>query len=143
MKGTIMATERVFTKEERAELLSNPYTLYITEHGKICFTFEFKQFVWQEIQNGLSPKRVFEKAGYDYKLIGYSRGDRYVENVKAEGNSEAGLIDKTPKTAHKNFTKKHSQAAIKELQDRVLYLEAQIDFLKKIAHLDKMNELEK
>ena len=135
--------KHVFTTEERNELLSNPFTLYITEKDKVQFSFAFKQFVWQEIQNGLTPKRIFEKAGYDYKIVGYARGQRYVDKVKAEGNSETGLVDKTPKVANKGLTKKHSQAAIKELQDRVLYLEAQIDFLKKIAQMEKIHELKK
>lgn len=135
--------KHVFTTEERNELLSNPFTLYITEKDKVQFSFAFKQFVWQEIQNGLTPKRIFEKAGYDYKIVGYARGQRYVDRVKAEGNSETGLVDKTPKVANKGLTKKQSQAAIKELQDRVLYLEAQIDFLKKIAQMEKIHELKK
>lgn len=135
--------KHAFTTEERNELLSNPFTLYISESNFVKFTFEFKQFVWQEVQNGLKPKQIFEKAGYNYKLIGNARGQRYVYRVRDEGNSKTGLIDNTPKVTNKGLTKKQSQAAIKELQDRVLYLEAQIDFLKKIAQMEKMHELEK
>ena len=128
-----------FTVEERSELLSNPFTLYITENSVVRFTFAFKQFVWQELQNGLKPKQIFEKAGYDYKLIGGARGQKYVYKVRNEGTSETGLIDTTPKSGNRGFSKKQAQAAIKELQDRVIYLEAQISFLKKIAQMEKMH----
>lgn len=135
--------KHMFTEEERNELLSNPFTLCITDSGFVKFTFAFRQFVWQELQNGLKPKQIFEKAGYDYKLIGNARGQKYVYRTMDEGMSETGLIDKTPKPSNKDFSKKQTKAAIKELQDRVIYLEAQIDFLKKIAQMEKMHESKK
>lgn len=136
-------SNRPFTDEQRTELLTNPYTHSISDSNAIKFTFEFKQYVWEQLQNGLKPKEIFQNAGYDYNALGKTRVHHYVNTVRLEGHSQEGLHDTTPKASQKAFKKTQDKAAIKELQGRVYHLEQQIEFLKKIALLDKMNESEK
>lgn len=136
-----MKNQRIYSEEEKAIILSNPYTLSVTDGGGVKFTFDFKIYVWGELQKGRKPKQIFEAAGYDYYMLGPRVALRYATKVRAEGNSETGLKDSTPKYARKNeFRKIQDHAAIKELQERVIYLEQEIEFLKKISILESMEK---
>ena len=54
--------------------------------------------------------------------------------IRLEAASEKGLQE--PKPARKNTpAKKHASTQIKELEERIMILEQQIDFLKKSRHL--------
>ena len=53
-----------FTDEEKAELLSNPFTFQVTD-CKITFTLAFKQLVLDQINKpGMSAAKILQKAGY-------------------------------------------------------------------------------
>ena len=123
-----------FTDEERAELLSNPYTSRVTE-CKVVFTLEFKRFVLCEINKpGMTTDKVFQKAGYRPGLFTTRMKHSVVNRIRAEASSEEGLQE--PKPVRKNTpAKKQTSTQIKELEERIMILEQQIDFLKKSRHL--------
>ena len=123
-----------FTDEERAELLSNPYTFRVTECN-VVFTLAFKRFVLSEIDKpGMSSTKVFQKAGYRLELFSGHRRRHLVQRIRKEAASEEGLQE--PKPVRKNTpVKKHASTQIKELEERIQILEQQIDFLKKSRHL--------
>lgn len=123
-----------FTDEERAELLSNPYTFCVSD-CKVVFTLAFKQFVLREIDKpGMTSARVFQKAGYRRELFSDVQRRYTVRAIRLEAASEKGLQE--PKPARKNTpAKKHASTQIKELEERIMILEQQIDFLKKSRHL--------
>ena len=123
-----------FTDEERAELLSNPYTFYVTD-CKVVFTLAFKQFVLREIdQPGMTFAKIFQKAGYRRELFSDAQRQYTVKAIRLEAASEEGLLEPNP-VRKKLPVKKHTSTQIKELEERVLILEQQIDFLKKSRHL--------
>lgn len=123
-----------FTDEERAELLSNPYTSRVSD-CRVVFTLAFKRFVLSEIAKpGMTSAKVFQKAGYRPGLLTARTKQSVVNRIRAEAASEKGLQE--PKPARKDApAKKQTSAQIRELEERILILEQQIDFLKKSRHL--------
>ena len=123
-----------FTDEERAELLSNPYTFCVSD-CKVVFTLAFKQFVLREIdQPGMTFAKIFQKAGYRRELFSDAQRQYTVKAIRLEAASEEGLLEPNP-VRKKLPVKKHTSTQIKELEERIMILEQQIDFLKKSRHL--------
>ena len=135
-----MSSTHRFTEEERAELLSNPYTARITDYMAV-FTLEFKQFVMDHIdQPGMSAAKVFRLAGYSDGLFTAKTKQYTVASIRKEAASEKGLQEPAPlKTPPSR--KKRNETEIRELQARVAILEQQVDFLKKSQLLKKMDQL--
>lgn len=129
-----------FTKEQIEILKHNPYTALISE-TRIYFTMEFKLFALKEIQNGLNSIKIFEKAGYEPTVLSKQRMYSTIKNIKREAASPEGLrpprgTKQAERFAKEELSKKKNSTAIKELQERIVYLEQEIEFLKKISLLD-------
>lgn len=128
---------RYYTDNEKTEILANPYTFRMTD-TQVFFTLEFKKFVVKEKQNGLSNRKIFEKAGYDNDFFSVDVRDGVVKRILTEYNSEEGLrAPQNPKYARTIAKKKHRETEIKELEARVDKLEKMIEFLKKTQFVDK------
>ena len=134
-----------FTKQQQELLMSNPYTAKVSAH-RLIFTLEFKKFAMRELQTSKCTNRmIFEKAGYDTELLGHERMKSLMRLIKAEAASPEGLREPKEGTREQNLerklkedlTKKKTDTAIRELQERVNHLEQQVEFLKKISSLRK------
>ena len=126
-----------YTEEEIRHLAGNPYTCSVTKTG-IRFTLDFKEFVMREVKAGNTSVKIFKKAGYDPETIGTKRIYSFVKHIKEEAASPNGLrptteYKKMKAFAAKQLEKEKESAAIKELQEQVVYLEQQVAFLKKIS----------
>lgn len=135
-----MATRDYFTDEEKAELLSNPYTARVSD-SRVIFTLAFKKFVIANIDKPkMNAPKIFVLAGYRKGLINAGTMRYTVSRIRAEAASAEGL--KEPKTV-KKYTprKKHTETEFKELQNRVTILEQQIEFLKKSQFLKEQEHL--
>lgn len=135
-----MSFRHRFTDEEKAELMSNPYTFRVTDF-KVVFTLAFKQFVLDEIDKpGMTSAKVFRKAGYRTDLLSGPQRLYCVNKIRSEAASKEGLQE--PKPIRRNHSvKKQSSTRIRDLEERVLVLEQQVDFLKKSRHLRKTGML--
>ena len=135
-----MATTHHFTNEERAALLSNPYTARITE-CKVTFTLAFKQLVMDNIDRpDMNARKVFRLAGYDDSLFTPNVRRYVVTAIRKEAASEKGLQEPHPLKSC-SHRKKHSETEFRELQERVSILEQQLSFLKKSQMLKKQDRL--
>lgn len=133
-----MASIHHYTDEERAELLSNPYTARITE-CTATFTLAFKQLVMDHIDlPGMTSRKVFRMAGYSDSLFTPEARRHIVRAIRKEAASEKGLQEPPPRKSC-NHRKKHSETEFRELQERVTILEQQISFLKKSQLLKKQD----
>ena len=144
MKGRIIMTDKKFTPEEMEELRKNKYVLNVTENV-ISYSLEFKQFVIKEAQKGLTSPEIFKKAGFDPDILGKPRIYGAVKHIKKQSKSPKGLRashgksdeERLAKFAKQDLEKKQTKAAIRELQNKIVHLEQQIEFLKKIQSLDE------
>ena len=130
-----------FTKEQKEALESNPFTLSVNDY-QIRFTVEFKKYLLAEREkNGTPWKEVFRKAGYDPEVLGKHRIDSITRAIKAEVNSPKGLHETTTvKKLNKDLERKQTQKAIQDLQNEVIRLQQQVEFLKKIQMLRILDE---
>lgn len=133
-----------FTPNQIEELKSNPFTLSVNEL-QIRFTVEFKKFLLAEREkNGTPWKEIFRKAGYDPETIGKDRMYAVIKAVRKQAASPEGLHETiTIKKLEKGNERKQTQMAIKQLQDEVIRLQQQVEFLKKIQMLKVLDEDEK
>lgn len=137
-----MNTNKIpFTQEQKEALQRNPFTLSVNDY-QIRFTVEFKKFLLSERKkNGTPWKEIFRKAGYDPDMFSQTRFDSIVRRIRKEAESSKGLHETaSSKTLLKKDERKQTQKAIKELQEEVLRLQQQVEFLKKIQMLKKLEE---
>lgn len=124
---------------DRKRLLRNKYVLRIMG-DRIFYTPEFKVYAVQESQKGRSPAEIFREAGVELSLFGpeYPKDTlkRWRKVHKSRGNE--GL--------HKSLQGKKSTGRPKKsynsddpesMKERIAYLEAENDFLKKLRALEE------
>jgi len=132
-----------FTQEQKEVLQKNPFTLSVNDY-QIRFTVEFKKFLLSEREkNGTPWKDILRKAGYDPDMFTKTRIDSIVRNIRMEAESPKGLHETTSsKALLKEDERKQTKKAIKELQEEILRLQQQVEFLKKIQMLKVLEENE-
>lgn len=138
-----MARKIPFTDEQIHILEQNMYTHSVSPQ-RISFTLEFKQFFLDQCRNHRkSTIEIFKAAGYDISFFSRDNLDAIKAHILKEADSETGLrvpkgLSTEQKTAAfeaKDLSKQKTDATIKELQERVVHLEKQVEFLKKISHI--------
>ena len=130
--------KKLFTKEQQAILMSNPYTLRVSEH-QIKFTLEFKRFILNELNKpGITVKKAMINAGYDPDILGTDRINGIVRGIRKQAASPKGLHEtgaSKSKLAEQDLSKKRTSAAIQELQRELLKTQQELAFVKKILQL--------
>jgi len=131
-----MENQHRFTEEEKVELLSNPYTARLAGN-RVIFTLAFKQFVMKCLEMpGMTSRKIFHQAGYADSLFTLRMRTYAIESIRREAASPEGLHEPTaPKRPAAK--KKTDEAEFRELQERVTFLEQQLQFLKKSQQLKK------
>ena len=71
-----------FTKEQLKKLQANPNVLSASE-TRIVYTTEFKQKFIEEYRQGLGPREIFIRAGFDVNALGYKRIERASDRWRA------------------------------------------------------------
>lgn len=132
-------TNKKFTQEEINIIRQNPYVLNVTP-CKITYTLVFKRFALEQAKQGLKSRQIFQKAGFDTEMLGAPRMTAALKTFKKQAASSEGLREpkgqskeeRLAKFAKEDFQKKHTKVAIRELQQKIVHLEQEIEFLKKI-----------
>ena len=122
-----------YTQKQIKELKSNPYTLQVSDK-RIFFTIEFKKIFWKKYQAGMSPKSIFKEMDYNLDYFGQKQIDSIVQRVKkealagefTEGYSRINRIKINEPSS--DITPQN----IKQMQNELLYLRQEVDFLKKV-----------
>lgn len=134
-----MSTTRKFTEDEITILQANPNIVAVTP-AKLTYSLEFKQKAVQEAaKKGMTAVKIFTQAGLTPELLGKPRIAAAMKSFKREAASPEGLHEPRGKSkearmeafAKENLAKKQTKTAIRELQDKIVHLEQQIEFLKK------------
>ena len=130
-----------FTPEQKEILQANPFTLFVDDNC-IRFTVEFKRYLLEEREkNGTPWKEVFRKAGYDPDILGEARITKIVSITRNQAASEKGLRETISKKHMVKLKEKQSdKKAIRDLQNEVIHLRQQVEFLKKIQMLKALEE---
>jgi len=132
-----MSTKK-FTLEEVALLKENPNLVNITT-STLSYSLSFKQKAIHAVGKGMTSIQFFSSEGLDPAILGKTRIYAAMKTFKKEAVSPKGLRETRGKScearmeafAKEDLAKKQTKTAIKELQDKVVHLEQQIEFLKK------------
>ena len=134
-----MGTSKKFTEAEIRTLAANPYTLAVTEN-RISFTLEAKRTILEQYGAGKSMRQVVKDLGYDPNVLGKGRLKSIAKNIQAESESEHGLHQGYIRTTKRKRLSAEEidelntdEASIIKLKNEVVYLRAEVEFLKKIS----------
>ncbi len=131
---------REYTAKQIKELGKNPYVFKVTKH-KIYYTVKFKEDFWISYQAGNAPRKILSDFGFDLDIFGQKQIDSLVQHIKKQALSGNGF------TEGENHTKRISVKAtaeeelsspqsIERIQNELLYLRQEVEFLKKIIIMD-------
>lgn len=125
-----------YTPKQIKELEANPYTLKVTKN-KLYFTIKFKEDFWINYQAGNAPRKILSDLGYDLEYFGQKQIDSIVQRIKKEALSGDGFREgenrerRIPMKAT-NREELSSPQSIERMQNELLYLRQEVEFLKKI-----------
>lgn len=131
------------TKEQQAILLKNPYVIKVSQTS-ITYSEEFKARFYHEYKDGNPPSVILRGMGFDPRVLGKKRIDRFVGNVRKHEVDNDDFHDRRKDSSGRprirDLTPKEK---ISRLEHQVQYLKQENEFLKKINHLEKKAEWEK
>ena len=125
-----------YTPKQIKKLEANPYTLKVTKN-KLYFTIKFKEDFWISYQAGNAPRKILSDLGYDLEYFGQKQIDSLVQRIKKEALSGNGFREgenrerRIPMKAT-NREELSSPQSIERMQNEILYLRQEVEFLKKI-----------
>ena len=137
-------TNQKFTQDEVEIIKQNPYVINACP-TKITYSLAFKKFAVEQSLKGIKSPEIFRSAGFDPEMLGKPRMYAALKKFKKEAASPEGLREPRGKSreeklaefAKSDLSKKQTKTAIRELQEKVIHLEQQIEFLKKIQSAGK------
>lgn len=134
-----MGVKKKFTEREIRALQANPYTLSVTEN-RISFTVDAKKKLLEMYGVGKSMRQSVIELGYDPEVLGHGRLKSIIKNIQAEAESENGLHQGYVRQAKRKQLSTEElnalgtdDASVIKLKNEVVYLRAEVEFLKKIS----------
>ena len=129
---------RKYTQKQIKELKSNSYTLKVDDQ-RIFFTIEFKKAFWTKYQAGMSPRVILKELNYSLDNFGQKQIDSIVQRIKKE--AMAGEFTEGYSRYNRMKVKEPSSDItpqnIKQMQNELLYLRQEVDFLKKVLKTEQ------
>ncbi len=131
--------KRPFTEKEIKKLKANPYTYRVTSN-RIQFTAEFKEAFWAKYCSGKNAALALFELGYDPDILGTVRIEGILQHIRREARSEIGFhtgyaCSRKPSSPYQEGSHSPDQSIVR-LQNEVLYLRQELEFLKKIIKSD-------
>lgn len=127
-----------YTQKQIKELKKNPYTFQVDDQ-RIFFTAEFKKIFWRKYQAGMSPRAIFKELDYNLDYFRQKQIDSIVQRIKKEamaGEFTEGY-SRNNRIKIKEPDEDISPQNIKQIQNELLYLRQEVDFLKKVLKKEK------
>ena len=129
-----------YTEKQIKDLRKNPYVLKVSKH-KLYYTAKFKEEFWISYQAGNSPRKILFDFGFDLSIFGQKQIDSLVQHIKKQALSGNGFSEgenrqrRSPMKATKE-NELSSPQSIERMQNELLYLRQEVEFLKKIIIAD-------
>ena len=129
-----------YTEKQIKELKKNPYVFKVTKH-KLYYTDKFKEDFWVSYQAGNTPRKILRDFGFDINIFGQKQIDSLVQHIKKQALSGKGFTEgenrqrRVPMKATSE-EELSSPQSIERMQNELLYLRQEVEFLKKIIIAD-------
>ena len=129
-----------YTAKQIKQLEKNPYVFRVTKH-KLYYTAKFKEDFWISYQAGNSPRKILIDFGFDIDIFGQKQIDSLVQHIKKQALAGNGFTEgenrqrRVPMKATSE-EELSSPQSIERMQNELLYLRQEVEFLKKIIIAD-------
>ena len=129
-----------YTVKQIKQLERNPYVFKVTKH-KLYYTAKFKEDFWISYQAGNSPRKILIDFGFDIDIFGQKQIDSLVQHITKQALSGNGFSEgenrqrRVPMKATSE-EELSSPQSIERMQNELLYLRQEVEFLKKIIIAD-------
>ena len=129
-----------YTAKQIKQLEKNPYVFKATKH-RLYYTAKFKEDFWVSYQAGNTPRKILTDFGFDINIFGQKQIDSLVQHIKKQALSGNGFSEgenrqrRVPMKATLEEELSSSQS-IERMQNELLYLRQEVEFLKKIIIAD-------
>lgn len=129
-----------YTPKQIRELKANPYTYNVTKN-KLYFTSKFKEDFWISYQAGNAPRKILTDLGYNLDYFEQKQIDSIVQRIKKQALSGNGFTEgenRQKRVPMKATSEEElsSPQSIERMQNELLYLRQEVEFLKKIIIAD-------
>lgn len=133
-----------YTPKQIKELEKNPYVLKVTKY-KLYYTAKMKEDFWVSYQAGNTPRKILADFGFDLDIFGQKQIDSLVQHIKKQALSGNGFTEGENRTKRipmkaTNENELASPQSIERMQNELLYLRQEVDFLKKIIKADNLKK---
>ncbi|OCA87884.1 transposase [Bacillus sp. FJAT-27225] len=131
----------IFNEIQMKQLEANPNVEHVSERS-IAYTSDFKVKSVKEYLTGKSPSQIFIEHGFDLQVIGSQKPKQCLRRWRNTFNEfgEDGLLTErrgkgsSGRPSSKELTVEES---LKKAEARIKYLEAELEFLKKLEELER------
>lgn len=133
-----------YTPKQIKELEKNPYVYRATKH-KLYYTAKFKEDFWISYQAGNAPRKILSDFGFDLNIFGQKQIDSLVQHIKKQalaGNGFSEGENRTKRVPMKATREEELSVpqSIERMQNELLYLRQEVEFLKKIIIADNLEK---
>lgn len=131
---------REYTTKQMKQLEKNPYIFKVTKH-RLYYTAKFKEDFWVSYQAGNTPRKILADFGFDLEIFEQKQIDSIVQHIKKQalaGNGFSEGVNRQRRTPKKAASEEElsSPQSIERMQNELLYLRQEVEFLKKIIIAD-------
>ena len=129
-----------YTAKQIKQLEKNPYVFKATKH-RLYYTAKFKEDFGVSYQAGNTPRKILTDFGFDINIFGQKQIDSLVQHIKKQALAGNGFTEgetrqrRVPMKATLEEELSSSQS-IERMQNELLYLRQEVEFLKKIIIAD-------
>ena len=132
-----------FTEKQVEELRKNPYVKKVSEKG-ITYEESFKELFMSDYNNGMGPTEIFQKYGFDTKVLGKDRVISFTRRTKDQSDRQCGFEDQRKHSSGRPKTKDLTdEERIQKLELKIKTLKQENDFLKRVRYLNKRSLFKK
>jgi len=140
-------SKRIFSEVEIKILEKNDNVLKVSSKS-ITYSKDFKLFAVKEYLSGKAPSQIFLEAGFNLDMVGEQQPKRCLSRWRNTYNKygDEGLLRDNRGKCATGRTKIQELTETKKLekaQARIKYLEAELDFIKKLEALERQAKKKK
>ena len=122
-----------FTTEQMKLLRDHPYVIQISPNV-VCFSKEFKEIIWTQMQRGRDIHEILEEYNLPCEILGETRIIGLKGMIRRAGKAGKGFSDVNSEACRSNGFKS-PEKEIEFLKTQLMYKDQEIEFLKKIVSL--------
>jgi transposase len=141
MSGGSQVSKIIFNEFQIKVLENNPHVKQVSDRS-IAYHPDFKVKAVKENESGKSPTQIFIEHGFDLEMIGSDKPKsclkRWRKTFKQYGEDGFYTERRGKGSMGRPKTKEYTQEdRLKKAEARIKYLEAELEFLKKLDELER------